>query len=318
MRTTLRKKDLLGLQEARKDDIEFVLQNTEAFKEVLRRPIKKVPTLRGKTVVTLFYEPSTRTRLSFELAAKRMGADVCSISPSGSSIQKGESLKDTARTIEAMGADCIIVRHSQSGAPHLVARTVKASVINAGDGSHEHPTQGLLDLYTIREKKGRIEGLNVVIVGDVAHSRVARSNIWGLTKLGAHVTLVAPPTLIPPYIESTGVQISYHLDQVLPKADVLYILRLQLERQKKGLFPSLQEYIRYYGVTSERLRNAREDLLVMHPGPMNVGVEVTEEVATSLCSVIEEQVTNGVAVRMALLNILLGGRHEDGPHGGDA
>lgn len=316
----LQTKDLLGLAEVHAQDISKILDMTEAFKEVLHRPIKKVPTLRGKTVVTLFYEPSTRTRLSFELAAKRMGADVSNMSISGSSVEKGESLKDTVRTIEAMGVDMIIIRHKQAGAPHLVARTVKGSVVNAGDGAHEHPTQGLLDLYTIKEKKGHIKGLHVAIVGDITHSRVARSDIWGLTKLGAKVTLVAPPTLLPPHIEKLGdkgststgkITISHSIDEVLPHVDVLYILRLQMERQKKGLFPSLQEYIKLYGISKERLKKAKPDCLVMHPGPMNIGVEITEEVATSLQSAVEEQVLNGVAVRMAILNLFLGGtQHE--------
>lgn len=316
----LQTKDLLGLAEMRARDISKILDMTEAFKEILQRPIKKVPTLRGKTVVTLFYEPSTRTRLSFELAAKRMGADVSNMSISGSSVEKGESLKDTVRTIEAMGVDMIIIRHKQAGAPHLVARTIKGSVVNAGDGAHEHPTQGLLDLYTIKEKKGDIKGLHVAIVGDIAHSRVARSDIWGLTKLGAEVTLVGPSTLMPPYIDQLGekhtsgenkVSISHSLDAVLPHVDILYILRLQLERQKKGLFPSLQEYIKLYGISKERLTKARPDCLVMHPGPMNIGVEITEEVATSLQSTVEDQVLNGVAVRMAVLNLFLGGTHHE-------
>jgi aspartate carbamoyltransferase catalytic subunit len=305
-------KDFLGLAEAPAEQIRHILDTTEVFKEVLSRPIKKVPTLRGKTIITLFYEASTRTRMSFELAGKRMGADVSNIAVATSSVAKGESLKDTGRTLQAMGADCIIIRHSQAGAPHLLARTVKASVINAGDGSHEHPTQGLLDLFTIREKKGKIAGLHVGIVGDIAHSRVARSNLWGLTKLGARVTLIGPPTLIPPFIEKFGAAVSYSLDDVLPSLDVLYILRLQLERQKKGLFPTLQEYREQYGVSKERLMRAKPDVLVMHPGPMNIGLEITEDVAVSLNSAIEEQVLNGVAVRMALLNLLLGGKeHED-------
>lgn len=314
----LHTKDLLGLAEMRAQDISKILDMTETFKEVLHRPIKKVPTLRGKTVVTLFYEPSTRTRLSFELAAKRMGADVSNMSISGSSVEKGESLKDTVRTIEAMGVDMIIIRHKQAGAPHLIARTIKGSVINAGDGAHEHPTQGLLDLYTIKEKKRHIKGLHVAIVGDITHSRVARSDIWGLTKLGAKITLVGPPTLIPPHIEKLGdnshagkLTISHSLDNVLPNVDVLYVLRLQMERQRKGLFPSLQEYIKLYGISSSRLKKAKPGCLVMHPGPMNIGVEITEEVATSLQSAVEKQVLNGVAVRMAVLNLFLGGAHHE-------
>ncbi len=299
------KKDLLGLEETSTEEIKFYLDTAETFKEILSRPIKKVPTLRGKTIVTLFYEPSTRTRMSFELAGKRMGADLSNISVSGSSIEKGESLKDTVRTIEAMGIDMIIIRHGKAGAPHLAAKTIKASVVNAGDGAHEHPTQGLLDLFTIQEKKRRIDGLNILIIGDIAHSRVARSDIWGITKMGGRVTVCGPPTLIPVEIEKMGVDISYSLDSILPQADVIYILRLQLERQKKGLFPSIQEYIDYYAITKERLARAKSDVLIMHPGPMNIGLEITEDVATSSHSVIEEQVLNGVAVRMAVLNYLL-------------
>lgn len=304
-------KDLLGLEETSEKEIRFFLDSTETFKEVLSRPIKKVPTLRGKTIVTLFYEPSTRTRMSFELAGKRMGADVSNIAVSGSSIEKGESLKDTIRTIEAMGTDLIIIRHGKAGAPHLAAKTTNACVINAGDGAHEHPTQGLLDLFTIQEKKGKIAGLHVLIVGDIAHSRVARSDIWGLTKMGAKVTVCGPPTLIPVEITKMGVSVSYDLNSVLPSADVIYILRLQLERQKKGLFPSIQEYIQYYAITKERLAQAKTDALIMHPGPMNIGLEITEEVATSIHSAIQEQVFNGVAIRMAVLNYLLGGKEHE-------
>jgi aspartate carbamoyltransferase catalytic subunit len=308
----LHSRHLLGLKESTPEEIRLILETTDAMKEILSRPINKVPTLRGKTVVTLFFETSTRTRMSFELAAKRMGADVSSLAVATSAVQKGESLKDTIRTIEAMGCDCLIIRHSQSGAPHLAARTGHASVINAGDGQHEHPTQGLLDLYTIRERKGRIQGLHVAIVGDVRHSRVARSDIWGLKHMGARVTLVGPPTLIPPEIAETGVEVSHDLDSVLPAIDVLYILRIQLERMKKAFFPSVQEYIKLYGVHGERLARARSDLLVMHPGPMNIGLEITEEVATSMSSAVEQQVLNGVAVRMAVLNLLLtGGRKTD-------
>ncbi|MBI2263611.1 MAG: aspartate carbamoyltransferase catalytic subunit [Armatimonadetes bacterium] len=302
------RKDLLGLEDMEADEMKHILDETVAFKEILFRTIKKVPTLRGRTIATLFYEPSTRTRLSFELAAKRMGADSAAISVATSSVVKGESLKDTARTLEAMGVDMIILRHGEAGAPHLVAQTVKASVINAGDGMHEHPTQGLLDLFTITEKKGRIQGLHVAIIGDITHSRVARSDIWGLKRLGAEVTLVGPPTLIPVDIEKTGVNVSYHLDPVIPKADVIYILRLQQERQQAGLFPSIREYIQRYGISRERLSRAKFDVLIMHPGPMNPGIEITEDVAISTASVVEEQVTNGVAVRMALLHYLLGGQ----------
>lgn len=301
------KKDLLGLEDTSVEEIASILDSTEAFKEVLTRPIKKVPTLRGKTIVTLFYEPSTRTQMSFELAGKRMGADVSNISVPSSSVQKGESLRDTARTLEAMGADMIILRHSQAGAPHLVARKVKASVINAGDGAHEHPSQGLVDLFTIREKKGKIEGLQIAIIGDIAHSRVARSNIWGLSKMGAKVTVVGPPTLIPPYIEQMGVDVAYNPMDVLPHMDVLYILRIQLERQKEHLFPTLMEYKERYGISQEKLAHAKSDVLILHAGPMNTGIEITEDVAVSLQSAIQEQVLNGIAVRMALCNQLLGG-----------
>lgn len=304
-------KNLLGLEETSPEEITRVLDATEAFKEILFRPIKKVPTLRGKTIITLFYEPSTRTQLSFELAGKRLGADVSHLAVSHSSVQKGESLKDTARTLEAMGADMIILRHSRPGAAHLVAGTVKSSVINAGDGAHEHPSQGLVDLFTIREKKEEIRGLRVAIVGDIMHSRVARSNIWGLTKMGAKITLVGPPTLIPPYFKQLGVEISYSLKEVLPSIDVLYILRLQQERQKKGLFPSIQEYIDLYGVSKEKLSEAKPDLLILHAGPLNAGLEITEEVAVSLHSAIREQVLNGTAVRMALFSILLGVRNNE-------
>lgn len=307
----LHSKHLLGLKDSSPEDIRLLLDQTEAMKEILGRPIGKVPTLRGKTVMTLFYEASTRTRMSFEIAAKRMGADVSSMAVATSSVTKGESLKDTVRTLEAMGADLIVMRHGMAGAPHLAARTVKGSVVNAGDGWHEHPTQGLLDLYTIQERKGRVEGLHVAIVGDIKHSRVARSDIWGLKHMRARVTLVGPPTLIPPEIAACGVDISHELDRVLPTVDVLYILRLQLERQKKGLFPSVQEYIRLYGVDEKRVARARPDVLVMHPGPMNVGLEITEGVATSLSSAVEQQVLNGVAVRMAVLNSLLGGRKDE-------
>ncbi|MBI2251548.1 MAG: aspartate carbamoyltransferase catalytic subunit [Armatimonadetes bacterium] len=308
------RRNLLEINDLKTQEINFLLEEAEAFKEVLARPIKKLPTLRGKTILTLFYEPSTRTRMSFELAAKRMGADVSNIAVSASSIQKGENLKDTVRTLEAMGVDLIIIRHSQAGAPHLVAKTVKASVINAGDGTHEHPTQALLDLYTIKDKKKTFKGLKAAIVGDIAHSRVARSNIWAFTKMDMEVTLIAPPTLLPAEVEKLGlkpIKISYSLEEIIPKLDILYILRLQLERQKKGLFPSLQEYIKLYGVNPEKLRKSKRDLLIMHPGPMNIGVEITESVATSMQSAIEEQVHNGVAIRMALLNYLLGGKNED-------
>ncbi|MFH1452770.1 MAG: aspartate carbamoyltransferase catalytic subunit [Armatimonadota bacterium] len=303
----MQKKDFLGIFDLPKKELEYLLNQTPIYKEILARPIKKVPVLRGKTIVTLFYEPSTRTRMSFELAGKRLSADMSNIAVSSSAVAKGENLKDTVRTIEAMGVDAIIIRHSQAGAPHLAALNTKASVINAGDGTHEHPTQTLLDLYTIMEKKEKIKGLHVGIVGDIAHSRVAKSDIYGFKKLGAKVTLIAPPTLLPAEVDKFGVDVSYNLDKVLPELDVLYILRLQLERQAKGLFPSLLEYIKLYGVHKDRLKKCKDDILVMHPGPMNIGVEISEEVATCVSSGVIEQVSNGVAVRMALLNHLLGG-----------
>ncbi|MBL7171199.1 MAG: aspartate carbamoyltransferase catalytic subunit [Candidatus Omnitrophica bacterium] len=300
-----KRKHLLGLEELEVEEIEHILDTTDSFREISTRAIKKVPTLRGKTIVNLFFEPSTRTRTSFELAAKRLSADTVSISAQTSSVVKGETLKDTARNIEAMQIDAIIMRHSMSGAPHFLSRCVKASVINAGDGCHEHPTQGLLDIFTMREKKGSIKGLKVAIVGDIAHSRVARSNIWGLKKLGAEVIVVAPPTLIPMGIEEMGVKVCFSLDEVIGKVDVLNILRIQLERQKCGLFPSIREYSRLYGVTVDRLKKAKKDILVMHPGPVNLGVEMAAEVANDPRTVILEQVTNGVAIRMAVLYLLL-------------
>jgi aspartate carbamoyltransferase catalytic subunit len=300
-------KDLLGLQYLSAEEISLILNTAEPMKEILGREIKKVPTLRGRVIVTLFYEASTRTRTSFELAAKYLGADTASLSVATSSVQKGESLGDTAKTIEVMGADCIVVRHSSTGAPHLLARLLDARVINAGDGTHEHPTQALLDLYTIREKKGRIAGLKVAILGDIAHSRVARSNIWGLTKMGAEVRVLGPPTLIPPDIERLGVSVFYDWRQGLRDVDVINVLRLQLERQQRGLFPSIREYSRLFGLDGEKLRAAKPDVLVLHPGPVNRGVEISPEVQDGSHAVINEQVTNGVAVRMALLYLLLSG-----------
>jgi aspartate carbamoyltransferase catalytic subunit len=273
---------------------------------VLDRPIPKVPSLRGMTAANLFFEPSTRTRLSFELAEKRLSADTVNFQTSGSSVSKGETLRDTARNIEAMGIHLVVVRHQSSGAPHYLARHLKAGVINAGDGTHEHPTQGLLDIFTMREKRGRIAGLKVAIVGDVMHSRVARSNIWGLTKLGAQVTIAGPPTMMPAEVERFGVTVAKSVDQAIEGADVVNILRIQLERQRGSLYPSLREYARVYGVTSERLRGAKPDVTVMHPGPMNRGVEIAQDVADGKHSVILEQVTNGVAVRMAVLYLLAG------------
>ena len=295
------KKDLLSIEELTKEEIELLLQTAESFKEVSSREVKKVPALRGKTIANLFFESSTRTRTSFELAAKRLSADIINFSSAGSSTQKGESLSDTAHNIEAMNVDTIVMRHPSSGAAEYLARSIKAGVINAGDGIHEHPTQGLLDIFTIREKKKKLEGIKVCLVGDILHSRVARSNIWGLKKLGAEITVCGPPTLIPPGIESLGVRVSYDIDKAIEGQDVLNILRIQLERQKGAFFPSIREYAAEYGITSERLRKAKKDVIVMHPGPINRGVELSAEVADGANSVILDQVTNGVAVRMAVL-----------------
>ena len=302
----LKNKDLLGLENLDKKEIQLILDTAGPFKELFTRSVKKVPALRGQTVVLLFYEPSTRTRNSFELAAKRLSADSLNVPISTSSVVKGESLIDTVKTIEAMKADFVIIRHSMAGAAEIVSRTIKSSVINAGDGAHEHPTQGLLDLFTIREKKGKIKGLKVTIIGDILHSRVARSNIWGLKKMGAEVRVCAPATLIPPEIESMGVEVFYNLEKALNDVDVVYTLRIQLERQKEHLLPSLREYAEFYAITNERLKYAKDDCLVMHPGPMNRGVEIFGEVADGPQSVILEQVTNGIAIRMAVLYLLAG------------
>jgi aspartate carbamoyltransferase catalytic subunit len=304
----LKRKDLLGIRDLPVEEILLILETAESFKEVTGRDIKKVPTLRGKTVVNLFFEPSTRTRTSFELAAKRLSADVINFAASTSSVVKGETLLDTARTIEAMRADFIVLRHPAAGAPNMLASSLRASVINAGDGGHEHPTQALLDLFTLREKKRAFQGLRLAIVGDIAHSRVARSNIFALVKLGAEVRVVGPPTMVPLEIERLGVTVFYNLDEALRGADVIMMLRLQLERQGIALFPSIREYARLYCLTQERLQLASPDVLVMHPGPINRGVEIAPEVADSVASVILEQVTNGVAVRMAMLYLLSGGK----------
>jgi aspartate carbamoyltransferase catalytic subunit len=304
-------KDILGLRDLTVEQINYILDTAVACKDIFKRDLKKVPTLRGKTVVTLFFEPSTRTRTSFEIAGKWMSADVVNLTVSSSSVIKGESFVDTARTLEAMGADVIIIRHSLAGTPKLLADSVRAHVINAGDGAHEHPTQGLLDLFTIREKKGGFNGLKVVLVGDAMHSRVIKSNIWGLTKLGAAVTVVAPPTLVPLGLEAMGAKVETDLDQALADADVVNIMRIQLERQTKAYFPTLREYSKIFGFNLERLTKAKPNLLVMHPGPANLGVEISEEVSINDQSVITEQVTNGVAVRMALLYLLTGGGAKD-------
>lgn len=300
-------KHVLGLQHLSAQQIVDILDTAGPMKDIVRRKIKKVPTLRGRTVVTVFYENSTRTRTSFELAAKYLSADTVSVSASSSSVQKGESLADTARTIEAMGADVVVLRHPAAGAAELLARAVNCSVINAGDGIHEHPTQALLDLFTIREHKGSIQGLKVAIIGDILHSRVARSNIWGLTKLGAEVAVAGPATLMPPGLEKMGVKVFTNVEDAVKGADVINVLRIQLERQKQGLFPSLREYAQLYGINKERLALADKDALLLHPGPMNRGVEISADVADGSRSVINEQVTNGVAVRMALLYLLTGG-----------
>ena len=286
------------------EEIQLILEAAEPFKEVSGREIKKVPALRGKTVVNLFFEPSTRTRTSFELAGKRLSADVINFTPSLSSIVKGETLLDTARNIESMQADIIVVRHSSSGAPETLARVIRSSVINAGDGWHEHPTQGLLDLFTIKEKKGEVKGLRVAIVGDLAHSRVARSDIHALKKMGADVVAIGPPTMIPPYLDRLGVKVMHNLDKALSGVDVIIMLRLQLERQGGSLFPTTREYARLYGLTSERVELAAKDALVMHPGPMNRGVEIMPDVADRYSSVILDQVANGVAIRMGLMYLL--------------
>ncbi|HHW29090.1 MAG TPA: aspartate carbamoyltransferase catalytic subunit [Syntrophomonadaceae bacterium] len=306
-----KRKDVLGLEELTAEEITLILDTAEPMKEIMSRDIKKVPTLRGRSVITLFYEPSTRTRSSFELAAKYLGADTSSIAIATSSVQKGESLRDTARTLEAMAADVIIIRHSAAGAPHLLARWVKARVINAGDGAHEHPTQALLDMFTIREKKGGFKGLKVAILGDITHSRVARSNIWGLTKMGAEVRVVGPATLIPPEIERLGVKAYYDWEEGLKDVDVINVLRIQLERQKKGLFPSIREYTKLYGLDQQKLQVAKPDVLVLHPGPVNRGIEISPDVQDGPHAVINEQVTNGVAVRMALLYLLMAGGEKD-------
>jgi aspartate carbamoyltransferase catalytic subunit len=303
-------KDLLGMGQLSVEDIEFILDTAESFKEISTRDIKKVPTLRGKSVVNFFYEPSTRTRTSFEMAAKRLSADTVSLSASGSSMVKGETLIDTARNLQAMNPDLIVLRHSSSGAPHLLAKEVKAGIINAGDGINEHPTQALLDLFTIREKKGKIKGLKVVIIGDISHSRVARSNIIGLTKMGAEVTVSGPPTMMPMDIEALGVRVIHDPVEAVKKEDVIMLLRIQLERQSKVLFPSLREYATFFGLSREVMKGAKDDVIVMHPGPMNRGVEITSDVADGPYSVILDQVTNGVAIRMAVLYLLIGGSKE--------
>ncbi len=302
----LNKKDLLGIKELSLEEIILFLDTAAGFKDVIGRDIKKVPALRGKTAVNLFFEPSTRTRTSFELAAKRLSMDVINFSVPTSSVVKGEGLIDTALTVQALGADFIIIRHTSSGAPYLLAKHLKASVINAGDGTNEHPTQALLDAFTIIEKKGDIKGLEIAIVGDIAHSRVAKSNIYCLTKLGAKVRLIGPPTLIPDKIREMGVGVFHNMEEGLKNVDVLMMLRIQMERQGKGFFPSTDEYSRNWGLTSERLSLAGDNVIVMHPGPMNRGIEIVSEIADGPNSVILDQVTNGIAVRMAVMYLLSG------------
>lgn len=301
-----KRKHLLGIRDLEREEIEAILESASSMKEVLTREIKKVPTLRGKTVANLFFEPSTRTRTSFEIAAKRLSADVVNFSSAGSSISKGETLKDTVLNIEAMVVDAIVVRHRSEGVPWYIATFSKASVINAGDGKNEHPTQALLDTFTILEKKGRVEGLNVAIVGDIAHSRVARSNIWALKKLGANPIVVGPPTMIPPYIDALEVEQAGSIDEVIEDANVIMMLRIQKERMKSPLFPSIREYSRLFGLNAKRLERAKPDVIVMHPGPVNWGVELSPDVMDFPNNVILNQVTNGVAVRMAVLYLILG------------
>jgi aspartate carbamoyltransferase catalytic subunit len=307
----LRRKDLVGIAELSVEEIALILDTAAAMKEVASRPIKKVPALRGKTVVNLFFEASTRTRTSFEIAEKRLSADTLSIAGSTSSIVKGETLADTARNIEAMSPDLLVVRHSSSGACHFLSRICRSGVINAGDGMHEHPTQALLDAFTIRERKGRLSGLKVAICGDLLHSRVLRSNVLLLTKMGADVWLCGPPTLVPPGFGQAGVTITTSLDEAVEGADALMMLRIQLERMLGGFFPSLREYFTVFGMTAERARRAKPDVLIMHPGPMNRGVEIASDVADGPYSVILEQVANGVAVRMAILYLLSGGAEHE-------
>jgi aspartate carbamoyltransferase catalytic subunit len=295
------RKDLLGIRELSAEEITFILDTADAFKEVGTREVKKVPALRGKTLVNFFVEPSTRTRTSFEIAAIRLSADVINISATSSSLTKGETLKDTAKILEANHADIIVLRHSSSGAPQFLAERLSSSIINAGDGAHEHPTQALLDLYTIRERKGDVAGLHIVIIGDILFSRVARSNIFGLLKLGARVTLVGPSTLVPREFEKLGVAVSYDIDEILPTADVVNLLRIQHERQRKEYFPGVGEYIRLFGLTKDRAKLLKPDCLIMHPGPINRGVEIDSELADGAQSVILDQVTNGLAIRMAVL-----------------
>ena len=300
----LKSRHLLGLQGVPKEDIQLILDTAVSFKEIINRPIKKVPTLQGKTIVNLFFENSTRTRTSFELAERRLSADVVSFSASTSSVAKGETLKDTARNIEAMKIDMVVLRHNAAGSAHFLSRIIDANIINAGDGQHEHPTQGLLDMYSLREKFGKLEGLHVCIVGDILHSRVARSNIFGLLTMGAKVSVCGPATLLPRDVEKMGVEVYHHLDDVLPKVDALNVLRIQLEREAGGYFPTLREFHRFFGVTKERLDKIGKPIAILHPGPINRDVELSADVADGPNSLILEQVQNGVAIRMAILYLL--------------
>ena len=305
---SITKKDLLGLKDLSISEIKLILNTAQSMKEVAARPIPKVPTLLGKHIITLFFEASTRTRTSFNMAAKLLSANVTNVAISSSSVSKGENLIDTVKNLEVMGIDAIIIRHSMAGAPHLAAKNSRASIISAGDGFNEHPTQGLLDIFTMQEKKGDLKGKKVLIVGDIKHSRVARSNIWGLKKLGAEVVVIGPPTMMPADIEKMGARVSYNFDEELKDADFINMLRIQMERQEKALFPSVEEYAALFGLNAARLKKAPKDVVVMHPGPINRGIEMTSEVADGLNNVILEQVTNGVAVRAALLFLLLGGK----------
>jgi len=309
----LKRKDLLGIENLSRQEILEILDVAESLQEVSTRPIKKVPTLRGKSVINLFFEASTRTRTSFEIAGKRLSADVVNVSLSTSSVSKGETLIDTAKTLDAMAADCVVIRHSASGAPHTLAKLTRASIINAGDGAHEHPTQALLDAFTIRHRKGRLEGLKVAIIGDILHSRVARSNLYLLSKFGSHVWLCSAPTLMPPGIDKMVCEngqylhVTHSMDEAIEGADVIMMLRVQFERMSESFFPSVREYFRYYGLNRERVNQAKSDVIIMHPGPMNRGVEIATDVADGPYSVILDQVSSGVAVRMAVLYLLLGG-----------
>jgi len=306
----LKAKDLLTMEQLTPDQIELILQTAKEMKTIIKRDIKKVPTLRGKAIITLFYEPSTRTRTSFELAGKYMSADVVNIASTTSSISKGETLKDTGLTLDMMGCDIVVIRHPMAGAPQILGQYIKARVINGGDGFHAHPTQALLDMMTIKEKLGSFKSLKVAIIGDILHSRVARSNLQGLRKMGADVWFCGPPTLLPPGLDQLGVKVTTNIEEALQGAQVVMMLRIQLERQKAGLFPSIREYSQLYGLNNERLKLADQGALVLHPGPINRGVEISAEVADGMQSVINEQVTNGVAVRMALLYLMLGSKGE--------